>query len=136
MAILNIFSPGWVNGDTATQFVPNPWGTPDAPAGDVWVQCTVAALQVNDTISLGGFGIIEIAFLDGNGHPQTTTFGDTNDLSNVAVFEYTGKTAMTAVGPVTGLRYRFAGPGSRLAVDLRDRSRLAEIPNLAQVRSV
>ena len=83
MAILNIFSPGWVNGDTATQFVPNPWGTPDAPAGDVWVQCTVPALQVNDTISLGGFGIIEIAFLDGNGHPQTTTFGDTNDLSNV-----------------------------------------------------
>jgi hypothetical protein len=83
MAILNIFSPGWVNGNSATQFVPNPWGTPGAPAGDVWVQCTVPAMQVNDAPSLGGFGIIEIAFLDGNGNPQTTTFGDVNNLNNV-----------------------------------------------------
>lgn len=56
--------------------------------------------------------------------------------NNVAFFEYTGRTAMTAVGPVTGLRYRFAGPGSRLAVDLRDRRRLAEIPHLTQVRGL
>ncbi|MDB5481101.1 MAG: hypothetical protein JWO83_2154 [Caulobacteraceae bacterium] len=83
MAILNIFSPGWVNGGMATQFVPNPWGTPDAPAGDVWVQCTVPAMQVNQAPSLGGFGIIEIAFLDGNGNPQTTTFGDVGNLDNV-----------------------------------------------------
>jgi len=91
MAILNIFSPGWVNGfspgwvngNSATQFVPNPWGTPGAPAGDVWVQCTVPAMQVNDAPSLGGFGIIEIAFLDGNGNFQTSTFGDINNLDNV-----------------------------------------------------
>jgi hypothetical protein len=56
--------------------------------------------------------------------------------SAVAYFEYTGKTAMTAVGPVSGVRYRFAGPGSRLAVDLRDRERLAGIPGLAQVRGL
>jgi hypothetical protein len=56
--------------------------------------------------------------------------------SNVAYFEYTGKTAMTVLGPVSGLRYRFASPGSRLAVDLRDRTRLTDVPHLVQVASL
>ena len=68
MAILNIFSPGWLNGDTATQYVPNPWGT-----SDVWVQCTVPALQVNDSVCLGGFGIIEVVSLDGQGNPRSSS---------------------------------------------------------------
>jgi hypothetical protein len=83
MAILNIFSPGWVNGGTATQFVPNPWGTPHAPANDIWVQCTISALQVNTDFCLGGFGIIEIVVQDENGNPKTTTFGDVGNLNNV-----------------------------------------------------
>jgi hypothetical protein len=83
VAILSIFSPGWVNGNTATQFVPNPWARPGAPANDIWVQCTVPAMQVNDAPSLGGFGIIEIEFLDENGHRQTKTFGDIGNLDNV-----------------------------------------------------
>lgn len=56
--------------------------------------------------------------------------------SNVAYFEYNGKTALTVIGPVSGVRYRFAAPGSRVAVDLRDRRSLAAVPNLSQVRSL
>ncbi len=78
MAILNIFSPGWLNGDSATQFVPNPWGT-----SDVWVQCTVPAMQVNDSLCLGGFGIVQFAALDGQGNPQVTTFFDPGNLNAI-----------------------------------------------------
>ena len=83
MAILNIFSPGWVVGGSTTQHVANPWATKAKPTTDVWVQCTMGAIQINDTISLAGFGIIEIEFLDGNGHFQRKTFGDVGNLDNV-----------------------------------------------------
>jgi hypothetical protein len=48
------------------------------------------------------------------------------------LFEYTGATALTAVGPVTGRRYRFEGRGARVAVDPRDRQALARVPGLRQ----
>jgi hypothetical protein len=56
--------------------------------------------------------------------------------NHVAYFEYRGATALTAIGSATGMRYRFAAPGSRVAVDLRDRRSLAAIPQLAQVQSL
>jgi len=48
-------------------------------------------------------------------------------------FEYTGPTGMTAVGAVTGQRYRFSGPGARVAVDARDRRSLLAVPRLREV---
>jgi hypothetical protein len=45
-------------------------------------------------------------------------------------FEYVGKTGLTALGPVTGRRYRFDRPGVRVAVDGRDAPSLAGVPNL------
>ncbi len=48
-------------------------------------------------------------------------------------FEYTGGTGMTVVGPVSGRRYRFDGPGSRIVIDLRDRPGLARVPKLREV---
>ncbi len=48
-------------------------------------------------------------------------------------FEYTGRSAMTVVGLVSGRRYRFAHPGARVAIDPRDRPGLARVPNLRQV---
>lgn len=45
-------------------------------------------------------------------------------------FEYTGKTALTVVSPLTGKSYRFAQPGAQLSVDDRDRQWIAFIPNL------
>ncbi len=39
---------------------------------------------------------------------------------------------MTVIGPISGIRYRFEGPGARLEVDPRDRRSLAAVPNLRQ----
>ena len=50
--------------------------------------------------------------------------------SQAIVFEYTGATALTATGPVSGRRYRFERPGARLQVDPRDRPGLAQVPSL------
>ena len=49
-------------------------------------------------------------------------------------FEYAGQKSMTVIGPVTGKRYRFTGPGAVTEVDLRDRASLAGVPHLKQVR--
>jgi len=46
------------------------------------------------------------------------------------VFEYIGKTALTAIGPVSGRHYRFSRPGAVLEVDPRDSAPLAAVPNL------
>jgi hypothetical protein len=48
-------------------------------------------------------------------------------------FEYVGATGMTAMGPVTGKRYRFQDYGSRVAVDLRDAPSMAGVPHLRRV---
>jgi hypothetical protein len=49
------------------------------------------------------------------------------------LLEYVGKTGLTAVGPITGLRYRFDRPGSRIIEDSRDEPSLASVPNLRPV---
>ena len=48
-------------------------------------------------------------------------------------FEYVGSTGLTLVSPVTGKRYRFEGPGSRVEIDARDRAWLASVPSLRPV---
>ncbi len=49
------------------------------------------------------------------------------------VFEYTGKTALSIVGPASRTSYRFDRPGARMLVDARDRASLAGVPVLRQV---
>ena len=53
-----------------------------------------------------------------------------NTFSAAARFEYTGKTALTVVSPLTGRKYRFRHPGECLDVELRDQSWLPFVPNL------
>jgi hypothetical protein len=48
----------------------------------------------------------------------------------VVSFEYVGKTALTAIGPVSGGHYRFSHPGAIVEVDPRDIASLATVPNL------
>jgi hypothetical protein len=55
------------------------------------------------------------------------------ERSFVVTFEYVGESALTAVGPVSGRRYRFAQGGARVTVDPRDRPALARIARLRQV---
>lgn len=85
MTVLNIYSPPHITtGGTVTQFIANPWGSADDPASDVWIQCTMSAIQGGGDLWLMGFGIIELDFLDDNGQFQRTTFGDVSNLGNVA----------------------------------------------------
>lgn len=46
------------------------------------------------------------------------------------LFQYTGHSGMTVFGPVTGLRYRFTGPGAVIAVDPRDAPSVDGVPRL------
>ena len=48
-------------------------------------------------------------------------------------FEYTGRTRLTVIGPVTRVRYSFVGYGARLQVDRRDSSSFASVPALRRV---
>ena len=48
-------------------------------------------------------------------------------------FTYIGRGGVTAVGPITGRRYRFARPGVRVAVDVRDAPSLMAVPGLRKL---
>lgn len=54
-------------------------------------------------------------------------------LKAYAEFEYTGATALTVEGPVTGKRYRWNAPGAVVTVDLLDRRAVAAVPHLREV---
>ena len=54
-------------------------------------------------------------------------------VSRAVVYEYTGGTGMTVAGPVSGQKYRFGFPGSRLQIDARDAPSLAGLPNLRRL---
>ena len=69
---------------------------------------------------------------------QNATAGDGRQRPAPTVplvqFEYGGATGLTAVGPVTGRRYRFERPRARVAVDSRDAAAMAAVPGLRQVK--
>ncbi len=58
----------------------------------------------------------------------------TAPMAHSAVFEYTGATAMTVLGPVSGITYRFALTGARVQIDPRDIPSMAGLPNLRLLR--
>lgn len=66
--------------------------------------------------------------------PQSATQSSTPARAALAlpapVFEYVGATALTLVSPVTRKTYRFEKTGARVAIDVRDRSWVAFVPNL------
>lgn len=53
--------------------------------------------------------------------------------SRTVLYEYVGLTAMTVKGPSSGASYRFAAPGAKLQIDLRDAPSLAALPNLRRL---
>lgn len=50
-----------------------------------------------------------------------------------ASFEYTGNTALTVIGNVTGKRYRFSGKGDVQPVDYRDAGGMMRVPVLKKI---
>lgn len=55
------------------------------------------------------------------------------DPPSPPIFEYSGKTALTVIGPYSGRTYRFEQPGSRLTIDNRDLFSLAGISVLTRI---
>lgn len=51
----------------------------------------------------------------------------------ITAFQYTGPTALTAIGPLSGRRYQFPRTGAVVVVDPRDRASLATVPGLRQI---
>ena len=49
-------------------------------------------------------------------------------------FEYLGRTRLAVLGPITGKRYSFDGPGAIVPVDGRDEPSVAAVPNLRRVK--
>ena len=56
------------------------------------------------------------------------------DAIEEVYFEYTGKTALSVKGGISGKSYRFSFSGDIQVVDLRDASGVAGIPVLKKVR--
>jgi hypothetical protein len=50
-------------------------------------------------------------------------------------FEYTGKTALAIIGPITRVTYRFPAPGVRVPVDARDAGAVSAVPNVRRTSS-
>lgn len=48
-------------------------------------------------------------------------------------FQYIGGSGLTVQGPVSKRLYRFAGPGSIVAVDVRDAPSLTRVPLLRRI---
>ena len=60
------------------------------------------------------------------------TFSAIKPLGSLT-FEYTGKTRLTVIGPVSRQRYDFERTGARLSVDSRDGHSLATVPTLKRI---
>lgn len=65
--------------------------------------------------------------------PRPMTPKSSSSITSGRHLEYTGRTALTVVSPLTGRRYRFAGQGARVEIDGRDFFWMASYPNLQRV---
>lgn len=54
----------------------------------------------------------------------------------LAVFRYEGDRTLTVTGGATGQRYVFVGPGAEVAIDIRDRASVRQVPRLREMRVV
>ena len=55
---------------------------------------------------------------------------------SVAVFRYEGEGSLTIIGRATGRKYWFERNGAELAIDLRDRASVSQVPKVRQVRVI
>ena len=55
-------------------------------------------------------------------------------VSRGALYEYTGATGMTVIGPVSGTKYRFAETSAKVQIDPRDVSSMTGLPNLRRLQ--
>lgn len=65
--------------------------------------------------------------LRSSAHPQSPPV-----VQQKVMFQYIGRTSIAVIGPISGIRYSFTGPGAQVEVDIRDRRSLAAVPHLRQ----
>lgn len=56
-------------------------------------------------------------------------------LTRTVGFEYVGETALSVLGPITRIHYRFGATGARVEVEHRDAPYVSGVPNLRRVRN-
>lgn len=54
-------------------------------------------------------------------------------VSRAVLYEYTGSTGITVAGPISGQKYRFGSPGTKLQIDARDAPSLSGLPHLRRL---
>lgn len=59
-----------------------------------------------------------------------------NVRPTLAVFRYEGSRPIVVIGGVTKTKYRFAAMGAEVAVDIRDRTSVRQVPRLREMRLV
>src|SRR5262245_22422975 len=67
--------------------------------------------------------------------PIASAVGSGVPASTRVLFQYTGQTGLTVMGPVSGRRYRFDSPKAIVEVDTRDAPALTTVPRLQRVQS-
>ena len=68
------------------------------------------------------------------GGRSTNPTGISHARATRAVFRYEGERPVIVIGRVTGTRYHFARNGSEVAIDIRDRASVGQLPRLREIR--
>lgn len=69
----------------------------------------------------------------GSARSRSANFPSAPQTRTMVLFEYTGKTALSIVGPGSRIAYRFDRAGARALVDRKDVSYFAQVPVLRQI---
>jgi hypothetical protein len=69
----------------------------------------------------------------GSARSRSATFPSVTPMRAMVLFEYTGKTALSIVGPGSRIAYRFDRAGARALVDRRDAVHFAQVPVLRRI---
>lgn len=68
--------------------------------------------------------------------PSAVPIAASTGRATRAVFRYEGDRPIVVIGRVTGVKYQFAGRGAEVAVDIRDRSSVVQVPRLRELRVI
>ena len=69
-------------------------------------------------------------------HPGNSAAAHPAERPTLSVFRYEGDKTLAVTGGATGKRYVFVGPGAEVAVDIRDRASVRQVPRLRELRTV
>ncbi len=69
----------------------------------------------------------------GSARSRSTNFPSASQTHASVLFEYTGKTALSIIGPGSRTAYRFNHTGARVLVDRRDLRHFSQVPVLRQI---